>query len=263
MPRTEQEPAAWIPFPPGVRDSNFWMLQFRKKHFTCWLWFCPQQCLTVVWRPTEHKWLCWSKFSKYPVQELTPEPSDMPGAERAFVATSILVPFYWENIIQVNMDLCSAINNLEPDLSLTSFPSSLLMWWQTLGVGRLHLLLASGAAWYAHLHQRAPGSCCADLGSISFGGTVPHCACWGVAVAMKMVSGGVGFWPNRFSGLRFITFNFTIHKVGGRWKLGLLLSFRETLKERLLTFVCGLSWNQNQFYMGNLHFSVAFTFKWE
>lgn len=38
------------------------------------------------------------------------------------------------------MDLCSAVNNLEPDLSLTSFPSSVLMCWQTLGEGRLHLL---------------------------------------------------------------------------------------------------------------------------
>lgn len=91
-------------------------------------------------------------------------------------ATSILVPFYWQNTIHVNMDLCLAINNLEPDLSLPSFPSSVLMWRQTLGVGRLLLFLASGAALYVHLHQRAAGTCCADLGSISSGATEPHCA---------------------------------------------------------------------------------------
>lgn len=110
----------------------------------------------------------------------------MPGAERVFVAKSILVPFYWENIIHVNMDLYSAISNLEPDLSLTSFPSSVLIWWQTLGVGSLgslHLFLASGAALCVHPHQKSPGSCWADLGPTSSGALSPP------------VPAGGGQWP--------------------------------------------------------------------
>lgn len=56
-------------------DRNLWVLQFRGNHFTCWLWFHPQQGLTVVRAPTGQRCPCCSRFVKYPEQELTPEPS--------------------------------------------------------------------------------------------------------------------------------------------------------------------------------------------
>lgn len=53
------------------------------------------------------------------------------------------------------------------------------------------------------------------FGTHQFWGTEPPCACWRGTVAMERVSGVVGFWPGRFfSGLRFITYNFTIPEVG-------------------------------------------------
>lgn len=218
MPRTGQEAAAWFPFPPGV---TFGYCSSGKSTLPSGCGSTLSSVSPLYEDPKDTDACAGANLPNIQRKNsLLNHQVSMPGAERIFVATSILVPFYWENIIHVNMDLCSTINNLEPDLSLTRFPSSLLTWWQTLGVGRFHLLLASGAALYVHLHQRAPGGCCADLRSSSLGGTEPHCACWRVAVAMK----GCQEWLDSdliltFSGLRFISFNFTVPKEEGSGNL--------------------------------------------
>lgn len=133
------EASSMFSIPP--RDSGFWTLQFKENCFTWSLWFHPQQYPSDVWgitgqrdqdwswlsisEPRETEWICTvPRACTHLIHQIC-----MPGADRAFLTSSILVqsPSYWEKIMHANMDLCSTIDNLETDLSLRSFLSSIFV----------------------------------------------------------------------------------------------------------------------------------------